>query len=370
MASVSCKNICKVYPNGFEAVKDFNLEIEDKEFIIFVGPSGCGKSTTLRMIAGLEDISSGELRIGDKLVNDVEPKDRDIAMVFQNYALYPHMTVYDNMAFGLKIRKVPKDEIDRMVKEAAKILDLEKLLDRKPKALSGGQRQRVAMGRAIVRNPKVFLMDEPLSNLDAKLRVQMRIEIAKLHQRLGSTIIYVTHDQTEAMTLGTRIVVMKGGVVQQVDTPQNLYERPANLFVAGFMGSPQMNFLDAKCVVDGSKVTLQTAGYSIELPPTKAKALIEGGYAGKTVVLGIRPEDLYDSQVMIETHPNAVIESTIKVYELLGAEVYLYFDLAEFPMTARVDPRTTVRTGDKVKFAMDVEKIHVFDKETEKTITN
>ena len=235
MASLSLKHINKVYPNGFEAVKDFNLEIQDKEFIIFVGPSGCGKSTTLRMIAGLEDISSGELRIGDKLVNDVEPKDRDIAMVFQNYALYPHMTVYDNMAFGLKLRKVPKDEIDKMVREAAKILDLEALLDRKPKALSGGQRQRVAMGRAIVRNPKVFLMDEPLSNLDAKLRGQMRIEISKLHQRLGTTIIYVTHDQTEAMTLGTRIVVMSGGIVQQVDTPQVLYDTPCNLFVAGFI---------------------------------------------------------------------------------------------------------------------------------------
>ena len=235
MSSLSLKNICKKYPNGFEAVKDFNLEIEDKEFIIFVGPSGCGKSTTLRMVAGLEDISSGELYIDGKLVNDVEPKDRDIAMVFQNYALYPHMTVYDNMAFGLKLRKVPKDEIDKKVREAAEILDLSALLDRKPKALSGGQRQRVAMGRAIVRKPKVFLMDEPLSNLDAKLRVQMRIEIAKLHQNLGTTIIYVTHDQTEAMTLGTRIVVMKAGIVQQVDSPQNMYEKPANLFVAGFM---------------------------------------------------------------------------------------------------------------------------------------
>ena len=252
MASLSLKNINKVYPNGFVAVKDFNLEIEDKEFIIFVGPSGCGKSTTLRMIAGLEDISSGELRIGDKLVNDVEPKDRDIAMVFQNYALYPHMTVYDNMAFGLKLRKVPKEEIDKMVREAAKILDLEALLDRKPKALSGGQRQRVAMGRAIVRNPKVFLMDEPLSNLDAKLRGQMRIEISKLHQRLGTTIIYVTHDQTEAMTLGTRIVVMNAGVVQQVDTPQVLYDTPCNLFVAGFIGSPQMNFVDGVCKVNGN----------------------------------------------------------------------------------------------------------------------
>ena len=263
MASLSLKNICKKYPNGFEAVKDFNLEIADKEFIIFVGPSGCGKSTTLRMIAGLEDITSGELKIGDKVVNDVEPKDRDIAMVFQNYALYPHMTVYDNMAFGLKLRKVPKDEIDKQVREAARILDLSALLDRKPKALSGGQRQRVAMGRAIVRNPKVFLMDEPLSNLDAKLRVQMRIEIAKLHQRLDATIIYVTHDQTEAMTLGTRIVVMKDGVIQQVDTPQNLYDKPQNLFVAGFMGSPQMNFLDAKVEVKGDQVNLLFAGQTL-----------------------------------------------------------------------------------------------------------
>ena len=288
MASLSLKHINKTYPNGFEAVKDFNLEIEDKEFIIFVGPSGCGKSTTLRMIAGLEEITSGELKIGDKIVNDVEPKDRDIAMVFQNYALYPHMTVYDNMAFGLKLRKVPKDEIDKMVREAAKILDLEALLDRKPKALSGGQRQRVAMGRAIVRNPKVFLMDEPLSNLDAKLRGQMRIEISKLHQRLGTTIIYVTHDQTEAMTLGTRIVVMNAGVVQQVDTPQTLYDSPCNLFVAGFIGSPQMNFVDATCKVVGEKVYLVAGPSEIELPAAKGKKLIDGGYDGKTVVLGIR----------------------------------------------------------------------------------
>ena len=369
MASLSLKNICKVYPNGFEAVKNFNLEIADKEFIIFVGPSGCGKSTTLRMIAGLEDISSGELKIGDRVVNDVEPKDRDIAMVFQNYALYPHMTVYDNMAFGLKLRKVPKDEIDKMVKEAAKILDLTQLLDRKPKALSGGQRQRVAMGRAIVRNPKVFLMDEPLSNLDAKLRVQMRIEIAKLHQRLGTTIIYVTHDQTEAMTLGTRIVVMKDGVIQQVDTPQNLYEKPQNLFVAGFMGSPQMNFLDAVVRINGTAVTLEVAGQSIPRPPAKAKKLIDGGYNGKTVVMGIRPEDVYDSEMFIET-AKCVFSSTIKVYELLGAEVFLYFDLGEFPMTARVDPRSNARPGDTVRFAFDVEKIHVFDKETEQVITN
>ena len=267
MASLSLKNICKVYPNGFEAVKDFNLEVEDQEFIIFVGPSGCGKSTTLRMIAGLEEISSGEFYIDGKLMNDVEPKDRDIAMVFQNYALYPHMTVFDNMAFGLKLRKVPKDEIKRKVEEAAKILDLEKLLDRKPKALSGGQRQRVAMGRAIVRNPKVFLMDEPLSNLDAKLRVQMRSEIASLHNRLKATIIYVTHDQTEAMTLGTRIVVLKDGVIMQVDSPQKLYNEPNNLFVAGFIGSPQMNFIDTKCKVEGDKVSLTFDNTTIVLPP-------------------------------------------------------------------------------------------------------
>ena len=369
MASLSLKNICKVYPNGFEAVKNFNLEIADQEFIIFVGPSGCGKATTLRMIAGLEDFSSGELKIGDRVVNDVEPKDRDIAMVFQNYALYPHMTVYDNMAFGLKLRKVPKDKIDEMVKEAAKILDLTPLLDRKPKALSGGQRQRVAMGRAIVRNPKVFLMDEPLSNLDAKLRVQMRIEIAKLHQRLGTTIIYVTHDQTEAMTLGTRIVVMKDGVIQQVDTPQNLYDKPCNLFVAGFMGSPQMNFLDATVKVEGDVAKLCIANKEIPLPPAKSKKLIAGGYDGKVVTFGIRPEDVEDSEMVISASP-IVFESTVKVYELLGAEVYLYFDLDEYPLTARVDSRTTARPGDTIKFTFDLEKIHVFDKETEQIITN
>ena len=369
MASLSLKNICKVYPNGFEAVKNFNLEIADQEFIIFVGPSGCGKSTTLRMIAGLEDISSGELKIGDRVVNDVEPKDRDIAMVFQNYALYPHMSVYDNMAFGLKLRKVPKDQIDKMVKDAAKILDLTPLLDRKPKALSGGQRQRVAMGRAIVRNPKVFLMDEPLSNLDAKLRVQMRIEIAKLHQRLGPTIIYVTHDQTEAMTLGTRIVVMKDGIIQQVDTPQNLYEKPANLFVAGFMGSPQMNFLDATVKVDGDVAKLCIANKEIPLPPAKSKKVIEGGYDGKIVTFGIRPEDVDDSEMIISASPVS-FESTVRVYELLGAEVYLYLDLADFPITARVDSRTTARPGDTIKFTFDLEKIHVFDKETEQIITN
>ena len=368
MASLSLKNICKKYPNGFEAVKDFNLEIADKEFIIFVGPSGCGKSTTLRMVAGLEDISSGELKIDGRLVNDVEPKDRDIAMVFQNYALYPHMTVYDNMAFGLKLRKVSKEKIDEMVKEAARILDLEKLLDRKPKALSGGQRQRVAMGRAIVRSPKVFLMDEPLSNLDAKLRVQMRTEIAKLHQRLGATIIYVTHDQTEAMTLGTRIVVMKDGIVQQVDSPQNLYDRPQNLFVAGFMGSPQMNFIDATIEVKGDKVYAKTPSMTIELPAEKGKQVADGGYNGKVVTLGIRPEDVYDAEQA--PHLTNVFETTINVYELLGAEVYLYSDLDEFPITARVSSSTNARSGSKVKFAFDVAKMHVFDKETEKVVTN
>ena len=370
MASLSLKNICKVSPNGFEAVKDFNLEVADKEFIIFVGPSGCGKSTTLRMIAGLEEISSGELSIDGKIVNDVEPKDRDIAMVFQNYALYPHMTVFDNMAFGLKLRKVPKAEIKQKVEEAARILDLEKLLDRKPKALSGGQRQRVAMGRAIVREPKVFLMDEPLSNLDAKLRVQMRSEIAALHQRLGATIIYVTHDQTEAMTLGTRIVVLKDGIIQQVDSPQKLYNEPDNLFVAGFIGSPQMNFIDAKCAVEGDKATLSFGETTITLPPAKSKKLADGGYNGKTVVLGIRPEDVDDSQIAIETHKESSFSTTVTGYELLGSEVLLYFNVEGTSMTAKVDSRTPARLGDNIRLALDVEKIHVFDKETELTITH
>ena len=370
MASLSLTNVCKVYPNGFEAVKDFSLEVEDQEFIIFVGPSGCGKSTTLRMIAGLEEISSGELKIDGRVVNDVEPKDRDIAMVFQNYALYPHMTVFDNMAFGLKLRKVPKDEIKEKVEEAAKILDLEKLLDRKPKALSGGQRQRVAMGRAIVRNPKVFLMDEPLSNLDAKLRVQMRSEIASLHNRLKATIIYVTHDQTEAMTLGTRIVVLKDGVIMQVDSPQKLYNEPNNLFVAGFIGSPQMNFIDAVCKSRRREVTLNFEKTSVVLPPAKAKKLIDGGYNGKTVVMGIRPEDIGDSQIEIEAHKDAVFETDVTGYELLGSEVLLYFNVAGTAMTAKVDSRTTARMGDHITLAIDPEKIHCFDKETELTITN
>ena len=370
MASLSLQNVSKIYENGYEAVKDFNLEIEDKDFIIFVGPSGCGKSTTLRMIAGLEDISKGTLRIDNKVVNNVEAKDRDIAMVFQSYALYPHLTVYDNMAFGLKLKKVPKEVIDEKVKYAAKILDLEKLLDRKPKALSGGQRQRVAMGRAIVREPKVFLMDEPLSNLDAKLRVQMRTEISKLHERLGATMIYVTHDQTEAMTLGTKIVVMKDGIVQQVDTPQNLYNYPQNKFVAGFIGSPQMNFIDATVYKKGNKIALKVGDYELELPEAKGKILASSGYIGKTVSMGVRPENVHDINELNEAHTGEEIETTVNVYELLGSEVYLYFNLEQFPLTARVSPNTPARVGDKVKFKFDMDKVHIFDSETGVTITN
>ena len=371
MASLSLQGIQKIYPNGFHAVKDFNLEIADKEFIIFVGPSGCGKSTTLRMIAGLEDISGGTFKIDGKVMNDVEPKDRDIAMVFQNYALYPHMTVYDNMGFALKLRKVAKADIDKAVHEAAKILDLEHLLDRKPKALSGGQRQRVAMGRAIVRKPKVFLMDEPLSNLDAKLRVQMRVEISKLHQKLKCTIIYVTHDQTEAMTLGTRIVVLKDGIIQQVDTPQNLYNTPNNIFVAGFIGSPQMNLIDAEVKANGSQVDLVLSDtVTITLPAEKSKKLIDGNYVGKTVVVGIRPEDVKDDAEFIAKNADSKFTATVKVYELLGAEVNLHYEIGDVTCTAKVNPRTTARPGDEVTVAMDVERLHVFDKETEIVITH
>lgn len=365
MANLSLKNINKIYDNGFHAVKDFNMEIEDKEFIIFVGPSGCGKSTTLRMIAGLEDISSGDLEIDGKRMNDILPKDRDIAMVFQNYALYPHMTVYDNMAFSLKIKKMPKDEIDKKVKEAAQILGIENLLKRKPKQLSGGQRQRVAMGRAIVRNPKVFLMDEPLSNLDAKLRVQMRIEISKLHQKLGTTMIYVTHDQTEAMTLGTRIVVMKDGIVQQIDTPQNLYDHPRNLFVAGFIGSPQINLIDVEILKEDDGIYVKNDHIKLKLPEEKGRALEEKNYIGKKVVFGIRPESLYDDDDYLEkTDQGSIIEAKVRVYELMGAEVYLYFDLGDDQITARVKPSTKARVGENTKFAFDMEKSYLFDPET------
>lgn len=368
MANLSLRHIYKVYPGNVTAVKDFNLEIEDKEFIVFVGPSGCGKSTTLRMIAGLEEISKGELSIGDKLVNDVAPKDRDIAMVFQNYALYPHMTVYDNMAFGLKLRKLPKDEIDKKVKEAARVLDIEHLLDRKPKALSGGQRQRVAMGRAIVREPKVFLMDEPLSNLDAKLRVQMRTEISKLHKRLQTTFIYVTHDQTEAMTLGTRIVVMKDGVIQQVDTPQNIYENPQNIFVAGFIGSPQMNFIDCKVVEKDNKVSLVFGEDNIILPEDKGKKLKDLSLIGKDVMMGIRPENITDKDEHISQHRDAVMKAKVEVTELLGAETLLYLNKDKVNITVRVNGTSNAKAGDIIEVALDSSKIHVFNKETENTI--
>ncbi|MCD8156712.1 MAG: sn-glycerol-3-phosphate ABC transporter ATP-binding protein UgpC [Clostridiales bacterium] len=368
MAELSMQHVYKRYPNGFEAIKDFNLEVADKEFIIFVGPSGCGKSTTLRMIAGLEEISEGDFYIDGKRMNDVEPKDRDIAMVFQSYALYPHMTVADNMGFALKLRKMPKDEIDKKVREAAKILDLEKLLDRKPKALSGGQRQRVAMGRAIVREPKVFLMDEPLSNLDAKLRVQMRTEISTLHQRLGATIIYVTHDQTEAMTLGTRIVVLKDGVIMQVDSPKKLYDEPDNLFVAGFIGSPQMNFMDALVKASGDQVTITANGNTYVMPENKAKALKDGGYDGKTVVFGIRPDDMDDFPAFVEQNKGYEIDADVTGYELLGSEVMLYFASNGITMSAKVDASTPARYGDKVSIAFDVEKGHLFDKETGQAI--
>ncbi|HAT4156031.1 sn-glycerol-3-phosphate ABC transporter ATP-binding protein UgpC [Clostridium perfringens] len=365
MANLSLKHIYKVYPGDVTAVKDFNLEIADKEFIVFVGPSGCGKSTTLRMIAGLEEISKGELYIGDRLVNEVEPKERDIAMVFQSYALYPHMTVYDNMAFGLKLRKVPKDEIDKKVKDAAKILDIEHLLDRKPKALSGGQRQRVALGRAIVREPKVFLMDEPLSNLDAKLRVQMRTEISKLHQRLQTTFIYVTHDQVEAMTMGTRIVVMKDGIVQQVDSPQEIYNNPANIFVAGFIGSPQMNFIDGTIKEEGGKYFACFQSEKIEMPMDKARLLKEKGYIGKNVIIGIRPEHLDDDQELVAANPTTVIKSKVEVTELMGAESYIYTKLGDQNITVRVNGSTKLQNGQEDKFYVDANKIHIFDKETE-----
>ncbi len=370
MASVTLKNVYKVYQGGVTAVTDFNLEIEDKEFIILVGPSGCGKSTTLRMIAGLEEISKGELYIGDTLSNDIAPKDRDIAMVFQNYALYPHMTVFDNMAFGLKLRKTPKDEIKRRVEEAARILDISHLLDRKPKALSGGQRQRVALGRAIVRDPKVFLLDEPLSNLDAKLRAQMRTEIAKLHKRLGTTFIYVTHDQTEAMTMGDRIVVMKDGFIQQVDTPQNLYDYPVNEFVAGFMGSPQMNFIDAKLDKAGSDYTLTFGACTIKVPEKKAAGTSIADYVGKEVVFGIRPEDVHDEPEFIEKVGGAHVTCDVEVTELMGAETYLYLNCEGNAVTARVEPSSTAKSGDKCKIAFDLNKMHLFDKETEKTFLN
>ncbi len=371
MASVTLKNVYKKYAGGVIAVSDFCLDIKDKEFVILVGPSGCGKSTTLRMIAGLEEISDGELFIGDKLVNEVAPKDRDIAMVFQSYALYPHMTVYANMAFGLKLRKVPKDEIQRKVEEAARVLDISHLLDRKPAALSGGQRQRVALGRAIVREPQVFLLDEPLSNLDAKLRAQMRTEISKLHKRLGTTFIYVTHDQIEAMTMGDRIVVMKDGFVQQVDSPVNLYHKPVNQFVAGFMGSPQMNFCDAVFnKKDGKYVVTIANKYDIAVPDSKVDEAVMSEYVGQEVTMGIRPEAIHDEEMFLSQAQTGIIDASVEVTELMGAETYLYLTCEDIPLTARVSPRSTAKPGDVIKVAIDPLKLHLFDKETEKTIMN
>lgn len=373
MASISLRNIYKIYPGDVTAVHDFNLEIADKEFIILVGPSGCGKSTTLRMIAGLEEISKGQLYIGEKLVNDVAPKDRDIAMVFQNYALYPHMTVYKNMAFGLQLRKTPKEEIDKKVKEAARILDIEHLLNRKPKALSGGQRQRVALGRAMVRDPAVFLLDEPLSNLDAKLRTAMRSEITKLHKRLGTTFIYVTHDQTEAMTMGDRIVVMKDGFIQQVDTPQNLYDKPKNIFVAGFIGSPQMNFMDVTIQKEGAGFVAMFGKSPIKLLKSKADPAVLQNYVGKTVALGIRPENLHDDPASTsDARPDtmSVIDASVDLAELMGSEIYLYVTSGDTKLIARVPPRSKAKDGDSIQLAIDCTKIHLFDKETEKVICN
>ncbi|SCW37540.1 multiple sugar transport system ATP-binding protein [Ruminococcaceae bacterium YRB3002] len=369
MASLSFQHVYKKYDGGVVAVSDFNLEVADKEFVILVGPSGCGKSTTLRMLAGLEDISEGEIYIDDRLINDVLPKDRDIAMVFQNYALYPHMTVRDNMAFALKLRKMPKAEIDRRVSEAAKILEIEHLLERKPKALSGGQRQRVALGRAIVRDPKVFLMDEPLSNLDAKLRVQMRVEITKLHHRLKTTFVYVTHDQTEAMTMGTRIVVMKDGFIQQVDSPTELYDNPINTFVAGFIGMPPMNFINAVINVEGADVFISFENVTVKLPDRYAvEEVMERD--GQEVIFGVRPEAITDEATFVTDHPETAFEADVDVVEMLGAETYLYVTVnGALPLTCRVDPTTSQsQVGQICDLAIDTNRIHIFDKDTEQSI--
>ena len=362
MVEVDLNHIYKKYEgNDKYSVNDFDLHIKDKEFIVFVGPSGCGKSTTLRMVAGLEDISKGTLEIDHKVMNDVAPKDRDIAMVFQNYALYPHMSIYDNMAFGLKLRHYKKDEIDKRVKHAADILGLSEYLDKKPSELSGGQRQRVALGRAIVRDAPIFLMDEPLSNLDAKLRVTMRAEIAKLHQNLGTTTIYVTHDQTEAMTLADRVVVMSVGEVQQIGTPLEVYNKPVNMFVAGFIGSPQMNFFNVH--FKGNRIS-DGKGLNIEIPEGKAKMLKEKGYEDKDLVFGIRPEDIHSEEAFLETWPNQTVESTVVVSELLGSTIQLYQKVDGTEFVAIVNARDYHTPGDKVKMGFDVNKAHFFDKDT------
>jgi len=374
MATVELRNITKVYEGGVKAVDSANLTINDKEFVVLVGPSGCGKTTTLRMVAGLEEISSGELYIDGKMMNDVAPKDRDIAMVFQNYALYPHMTVYDNMAFGLKIRKYPKAEINSRVHEAAQILDIEELLDRKPKALSGGQRQRVAVGRAIVRKPKAFLFDEPLSNLDAKMRVQMRAEINKLHSRLQSTMIYVTHDQVEAMTMGDRIVVMKDGVIQQVDDPISLYDNPKNLFVAGFIGSPPMNFFrgtiqqraNGLWFAEKTSEASKNGGFSVRIDDRMAETLTS--HVGKAVVFGVRPEDVNDRKLAGQANPDQIVHSTVDVVEPMGAEIYLYLNTGSHTFVARVNSRKTTDENQPIDMVFDMRNCHFFDAQTERVI--
>ena len=361
MAKVVLKNLTKKFEDVV-AINNLSDTIEDEEFAVLVGPSGCGKTTTLRMIAGLEEVTKGEIYIDDKLVNSVAPKDRDIAMVFQNYALYPHFNVYDNMAFGLKLRRTPKKEIKERVMQAAKILEIEGLLKRKPKQLSGGQKQRVALGRAIVRNPKVFLMDEPLSNLDAKLRVQMRTEIAKLHKRLNATIIYVTHDQTEAMTMADKIILLKDGIVQQTGKPQEIYDNPNNMFVAGFIGSPAMNFID---VTVTKKMTLKSKVFELDSTDKINKIIKKNNLVGKEIVLGIRPENLEDSSFIQNTHKGNTIKANIEVREPMGAEIYLYLDIEGVLITARVDPKSEYKSGETATLHADIEKLYLFNKETE-----
>ncbi len=365
MAGVKYDHVTKQF-GEVKAVNDLNLDVKDKEFLVLVGPSGCGKTTALRLLAGLEDITSGQITIGDRIVNDVAPKDRDIAMVFQSYALYPHMSVYDNMAFGLKLRKMKKGDIDKRVKEAAQILGISHLLDRKPKQLSGGQRQRVAVGRAIVREPKVFLFDEPLSNLDAKLRVQTRAEISKLHQRLSTTFIYVTHDQTEAMTMASRIAVMKDGVLQQVGSPQELYDHPANTFVAGFIGTPAMNFFNATVRQTDGTLMLDTGSFSVPAPKDSVNLLKSLG--GKPVVMGIRPEDVYDASYPAPGIEAVKVPATTEVVEPMGSEIYLNLVSGGQPFVARVDPRSKAHAGGQVDLAFDASKIHLFNKETDQSL--
>ena len=370
MATLDLININKIYPNGVQAVFDFNLHIDDQEFIILVGPSGCGKSTTLRMIAGLEDITSGDLLIDGVKVNNLSPKDRGISMVFQSYALYPHMSVYDNMAFALQIRRMPRAEIKQRVAEAAKILGLEPFLSRYPRQLSGGQCQRVALGRAIVQHASVFLLDEPLSNLDAKLRVTMRGELTKLHQRLGCTTIYVTHDQIEAMTMASRIVVMRDGRIQQVGTPREVYDAPANVFVGGFIGTPPMNFIHGQLKDNGTFVTSK-GNYTIRIPEGKTEVPFELGYANRDVILGIRPEDVYDdkSKVMMEAWPGGIVDITVELSELLGAESNIYTDIDGDPIIAAVPSRDDLAPGQPLKLVLDLNHIHFFDEDTELLIT-